>query len=237
MISNAFRLPPGPFALALTCLAMTASLASADTVLSLNQPNSTLSSYPGPFGSVDISLTDSTHATVTFTAQGVSGSYYYLFGDGNSIDLNANASSFTASITGTAANGGVVGFNSGSAQNVSTFGLFNLSYDNDQGGANGNPGHYLTSATVSLHNLSGSWATSDDVLKLTNQGYYAAVHSYVYDSSDSTSHRPTALNTGFVGDGGIQTLVVPEPTSIVIALTGIGALGVGRMTRRLRRVS
>ena len=60
--------------------AMLMTTASADTVIySLNAPNVPLSPYTGPYGTVTVNRTDSTHATITF-ASSVVGGYQYLFG-------------------------------------------------------------------------------------------------------------------------------------------------------------
>src|SRR5262249_37331442 len=71
--------------------------ASADVYnFSLTNPNSALSGLSGPFGEVSINLTNSTHATVTFTSD-IVGSNVYLFGDGSSVGLNVNSTSFSVS--------------------------------------------------------------------------------------------------------------------------------------------
>src|SRR6266699_2856420 len=94
----------------------------------LNQGNSAISGFSGPYGTVTITLVGQT-ATVTFTSNTVAGNIY-LFGDGGSVALNVNASTFTVgTVTGTNAG---VGFTPGpfttniaAGQHEDGFGTFN----------------------------------------------------------------------------------------------------------------
>src|SRR5215469_14274661 len=110
-------------------LALGASVAKADLVFSLGTGNSGLTPpYSGPFVSVDVHLVDSTHATITFTSLTNSGNIY-LMGDGGTVGINVDASSFTlGTVTGTNAG---TGFSPGpftqSSGNEDGFGSFNLS--------------------------------------------------------------------------------------------------------------
>src|SRR5689334_18431008 len=71
--------------------------ASADSI-SFNITDINLSGFTGPFASVTVNRTDSTHATITFTA-GSGGGDTYLMGDGSTVALNV-AGTFSATATG-----------------------------------------------------------------------------------------------------------------------------------------
>src|SRR5262249_17771833 len=81
--------------------------ASADTVnFDLTTGNSAISGFTGPYAHVVVDRTDSTHATITFTSLTNSGNIY-LLGDGGSVGVNVNASSWTlGTITGSNAGTG-----------------------------------------------------------------------------------------------------------------------------------
>src|ERR1700746_434412 len=80
--------------------------AKADTVYTLSQGNTAISGFPGPYGTATVHLVDATHATVTFASNTVAGNIY-LFGDGGSVAVNVNATTFTVSgITGSNAGTG-----------------------------------------------------------------------------------------------------------------------------------
>jgi hypothetical protein len=66
----------------------------------LNQGNPAIAGFPGAYGSVTVTLIDSTHASITF-GSATNFVNIYLFGDGGSVAVNLNASTFTVSnITG-----------------------------------------------------------------------------------------------------------------------------------------
>ena len=76
------------------CAVLTVGSAQANSY-SLDLGNSALFGITGPYGSVNVSLNDSTHAVITFTA-GVENGNQFLFGGQGSADFNVNATSFTA---------------------------------------------------------------------------------------------------------------------------------------------
>jgi hypothetical protein len=109
-------------------LSLSASTALADTVsLTLSDPNSAIAGFTGPYATATIHLTSATTANITFASL-TNGGDIYLFGDGSSVDLNVNATSFTLnSISGSNAGSGFTpGPFSNSAGNVDGFGFFNL---------------------------------------------------------------------------------------------------------------
>ena len=71
--------------------------AKADTFsFNLGVGNPAISGYPGPYVSVTVNRTNSTHATITFTSLTAAGNIY-LMGDGSSVAVNVNATSWTVS--------------------------------------------------------------------------------------------------------------------------------------------
>src|SRR5215471_4890974 len=115
------------FATLLAGLCLAVSAAKANAVYSLGVGNSSLSpTYPGPYGSVDVNLTTSTTAIITFTGNTVGG-FTYKFGAAQAIDVNVNAASFTVSNLSSS------DLSFAGTGNVSTFGSFNATFDNFDG--------------------------------------------------------------------------------------------------------
>jgi hypothetical protein len=197
--------------------------ASADTIY-LNNPNTAISGYAGPYGKIDITLTDSTHAHVVLTALPGTGTVQYMFGDGGTLGLNVNANSFTASnISGTNASNtfaswSLVGVGSG---NEDGFGSFNLSINSFDG-----YDHAITSMTLDITNNSGTWANAAAVLAANNSGHVAAGHVFVSPSASMTN----ALATGYSGEAGGPP-PVPAPSTLVLAFAGLGACAFVGMRR------
>jgi hypothetical protein len=193
-------------------LAASVHVQAVPTIYSLTQGNSALSpAYPSPFGSVSVDLTDSTHATVTFTA-GSSGGYTYLFGGNGMADVNVNASMFSVAISTPSTTTG-----SNAVHNLSSFGDFNVSIDNKGGNSDA-----VSSVIFTLTDISGTWATSSSVLAANNDGFVVAAHIFV---RDATGANPV---TGYAGNGSGRQ--VPDGGSTV-ALLGTGLLGLGCLNR------
>jgi len=171
--------------LATLCLAFSLSGALAATVnYTLNDANIAV---PAPYGTVAVSLPDGggTTATLTFTSSVVDGNIY-LFGDGGSVAVNVNATSWAlGAITG--GNGGT-GFtpgpwSDGGAGNEDGFGSFNQTINSFNG--------FTTSAdTISfaLMNTSGTWANASEVLLPNSDGRSWALTS---SSRPRPRTRPT----------------------------------------------
>jgi len=194
--------------------------ASADSIsLSLNIPSSALSGVPGPYGTVVVNRTDSTHATITFTAN--SG---FLFHDGASAAVNVQTTSFAVS--------NLVGFNLGSPHSppiltttsgqVDGFGNFNLVINNFD---------TFTNATnlisFVLTRTSGSWTSAMDVLSV------AAAHIGVCNVGCSAFSSPP----GIEGFARTQQAVVPEPATVLLVgtlLSGLGFFGRKKFIETLR---
>jgi hypothetical protein len=181
---------------------------------SLNAGNPALSPYSAPYGSVDVNLTDATHATITFSA-----ATGYLFGGQGTAGLNVNAASW--SVSGITASGVGPVSNAGSG-NEDGFGNFNQTLDSFDG-------FLHASATVSftLTALTGGWANSASVLTNPN-GYYVAAHIYVIGVGDALATGYASGNTG--DDGG--TPQVPDG-GMTVALLGFAIAGIGMACRKI----
>src|SRR6266478_6358945 len=149
-----------PILIAVACLGL--QQVKADTAsFDLSTGNSAISGYTGPYASVNINLNAAgTVATITFTSLTNSGNIY-LMGNGSSMALNVNATTFTAGSV-TSSQAGQTGFsppsytvNNSAGQNVDGFGSFNLTVDNVDGFD-----HAVNTISITLTNTSGTWANA-----------------------------------------------------------------------------
>jgi hypothetical protein len=171
------------------------------------------------FGTVSINRTSSTTAIVTFTAN-----TGFSFGAAQAIDLNVNATSFTdtgfsftslvnpASVQGTP----------GTAQNVNGHGTFNNTVDLFDGFTSS-----ATSASYTLTNTSGTWASAADVLTNNSLGFDAAAHIFAYNPNNIAGG---AIVTGFAAEAGGSVANVPEPSTWAMLI--LGFIGVEFMAYR-----
>jgi len=185
----------------------------------LNNPNPALSGFTGPYATATITLTDSTHATVTFDSL-KNGGYIYLLGDGGTADLNVNGAYTLGAVTETnSISGFTPTFSANAPGQVDGFGTFNLSLNNDGG--------FTDSAThiaFTLTKTSGSWADASSVLTANGDGAFVAVHAFACAEGTSGSGCTTstgAAATGFAANGGAVN--TPEPTTISL-LASLGVL-------------
>jgi hypothetical protein len=189
-------------------------------VFDLNTGNSAISGFPGPYAQVRVHLTDSTHATITFTSL-TSGGNIYLMGDGGTVAVNVNAASWTiGSIMGSNAGTGFTPgpFSDGGSGNEDGFGSFNQKVNSFDGFT-----HSSDMISFVLTNTSGTWASDSAVLVANSAGAVAGAHIFVTPFPANASNG--AIVTGFAaGSGDVST--VPAPPSIVLlGLGGVGALG------------
>lgn len=214
---------------AIALLAFAPSAARADFQFDLGLGNSsgspTLSSFTGPYAHVNVSLTDSTHAVITFTSLTNSGNIYLMGGQG-AVGVNVNATTWTlGSITESNAGTGFTPKNSGQthgptdggAANEDGWGSFNQTIDNFDG--------FTFSAdtiVVNLENTGGTWGDADSVLTGNPSGHLAAAHIFV--TADPAIQSNGALTTGYATDGK-RINSVPAPSSVIAALSGMALLG------------
>jgi len=195
--------------------------AKADTFsFNLGVGNPAISGYPGPYVSVTVNRTNSTHATITFTSLTAAGNVY-LMGDGSSVAVNVNATSWILSnITGSNSGTGFTPgpYSNGGSGNVDGFGVFNLKINSFDGF-----GHSSSTIGLALTNTSGTWANAAAVLAANSGGSLAAAHIFVTVSPANAANG--ALNTGFAANGG----QVPDGGATVMLLgVALGALGIVR---------
>lgn len=183
--------------------------AKADFIVGLGIGNSGISSYPGPYGTVDVHLTDSTHATITFTSITKDG-YIYLFGGQGAVGVNVNATSWTLGSLSAANHG--TGFinhgnrpsdpllSNGGAGHEDGFGSFNQTINSFDGFT-----HSSDTISFTLTDKSGTWANANRVLALNADGHIAAAHIFVTASPANAANG--ALATGYAA--------APEPTTMI----------------------
>jgi hypothetical protein len=201
--------------------------ATAVPTSTIGTPNDDISGFTGPYGFVNIVLTSSTTATVTFTSNTVGGNIY-LMGDSSSADLNVDASSFTVSgISGTNAGTGFTPgpFSLAKAGQVDGFGTFNLRIDSFDGFT-----HSSDTITFTVTNTGGTWTSATNVLAPNGLGFDAAMHVFVTASPAVASAG--AVATGFAGETGVPGVPDGGTTAMLLG-AALSALGlVGRFVKR-----
>lgn len=201
------------------------SSVGADPIF-ITKPNIALIPYSAPYAKVEITWINNTQVTITATGL-ANADNQYLLGDGKSLALNVNATSFTTT--------NFIGTNPfpdflpssftpayRDVSSVSDFGVFNLHITDVDGWKNS-----VLSLTFTLTNTGSTWTSVDDVLVINSKGYLAAAHIFVGDT-DPTRYE-TAMATGYAGNG----TQVPEPTTLL--LLGLGLIGIAGVGRKLKK--
>jgi VPDSG-CTERM motif len=189
-------------------LVLSAGSASAITY---TLQNLNASGYVGPYGTVNVVLTAANKATITFSSENG-----YLFLGGSADAINVNSTDFKASIISDNASAGLNAFKQFEygSQNVSEWGGFNLTLNQD----NASPGNRATTISFSVTDLTGTWSSDADVLDANSDGETVAAHVIV----------PGGSFTGYASNGGTRS--VPDGGSTALLLGG--ALSVIGLIRR-----
>ncbi|HEX9048821.1 MAG TPA: VPDSG-CTERM sorting domain-containing protein [Verrucomicrobiae bacterium] len=207
-------------------LGLTFQPAKANTInYTLGIGNSAISGYTGPYGTVAVNLTDTTHATITFTALTGSG-VDFLFAAHGAAAVNVNAASWTLSnIVGVNTYAGFTpgAYSDGGGAQEDGFGHFNQTIDSFDGYT-----HSATSLSFLLTDTSGAWASAADVLAVNNDGYVVAAHIFV--TTDPAMTERDALATGYAGN---DPPSVPDGGATA-PLLGMAVCGLAMMRRFLK---
>jgi hypothetical protein len=202
-------------AAAASALALTwGTAASALTTYTLTTGNAGLAGFPGPYGTVNVTLTNATTANVSFT----SATPTYFFIGAQAADVNVNATTWT--LSGLTGNGGAL--TNGGSNAVDGFGVFNQTIDQFDGFASRS-----SSISFTLTNTSGTWASDSLVLTANSLGNTVGAHIGACDAGCTQF-----LSTGFATNGGAP---IPEPATWAMMILGFG--GIGAMMRRRRSLA
>jgi len=185
--------------------------------------NPAISGFTGPYAHVVVDRTDTTHATITFTSL-TNGANIYLMGDGGTVGVNVNASSWT--LGGLSASNAGTNFkpamlSDGGSGNEDGFGSFNQTINSFDGFT-----HSSNTVSFSLTNTSAIslWTDAASVLIANANGNLAAAHIFV-TTIPANGHNK-ALATGFASNG---TPSVPDGGATVMLLgVALGAFGMAR---------
>jgi len=195
-----------------------AGAASATITFTLSEGNADISGFTGPYGSVDVTRTDATHANIVFTS--ATPQFYFLGAQAADVNVNATTWSLSA-LTG---NGGALTAEAANSPgNVDGHGFFNQKIDQFDGF-----GDRSSTISFTLTNIGGSWANDSSVLAANASGNFVAAHIGVCTTNPCTSF----IATGFATDG--PGAVVPEPATWAMMILGFG--GIGALLRRRRSV-
>ena len=215
--------------LAVAALLMLPLAAQADLTLagsfSIGIPDAALTTYIGPYLSVDVAAGGTGVADFTVTSL-TNGNNLYLFGGNDALGLNFNIPTgdhiALTAFAGTFwdATGAISQDPFGS----SGFGTMNTGVSVFDGYTTALKGLTFTATLLNSSGIPVAFP-GGIVLVDNSDGYFAAAHIFVQNTLDTTD----ALATGFAGNGTQGTQVPVPPT---VWLLGSGLIGVGLMRWR-----
>jgi hypothetical protein len=209
-----------------------ANTAKADVTYTVNVVNPALAPYPGPYGTVDVQLTDSTHATITFSAN-----TGFTFTSDGVVGVNVNATSWSVgSIGGTTIPGAdttkATVSDTGSGNGFG--GTFNQTFKAFDGFTDS-----WSTVSFVLTDLSGTWSSAASVLTPNAAGNTVTAHVAVCGTTNadgSCNGSAGAFTTGFAVNGNVPVPNVPVPAPFVGAgLPGLIAACAGLVVFARRR--
>jgi hypothetical protein len=181
----------------------------------------------GPYATVTVDRTDSTHATITFDSLDSNG-FTYLMGSQNGAGVNVSG---TWAISNINATNSIAGFaapsvSDGGSGTMDGFGNFNQNIAFFDGFT-----HTATELTFDLTATAATtWASALSVFTPNASGFEVVFHGF--SCKDPCSSTEGATSTGFASTGGAP---VPEPTSLGLSGLLVGLLAVG--SRKFRKQS
>lgn len=192
------------------CLLALAAQTSRANSISYNLDDSDVNQTlnPGNWGTVTISMTSDTTATVTFTAAAG-----YTFVDSGIADLNANPGATVSGLDS--------GFSSTGAGNVDGLGSFTVTTKYQDASTP------FTTVTYTITDTGSSWGVNNAASVLISNGSFLAA-AHVYDGS----------KTFYVGADGQTASETPPPVpdgGTTIILLGSAMAGLGVVGRRFRK--
>jgi hypothetical protein len=214
-------------------LALGARPAKADMVFYELLSSNLGSGFTGPFMEVEVNLTDSTHATITFTSL-TNGGFTYLMHTNGAAAVNVNATSWTVSniMASNTLPGGFTAptpSDGGGPHNEDGFGSFNQIISLFDG--------FMTSAsTISfvLTDTGGTWSSATNVTQSANP-FAAQIGAY------GGNFGVGFVNTGFAGMASPPSPTpppfggaTPAPPSVILLATGVLGMFVRLRRRGLR---
>src|SRR5690242_11025106 len=207
-------------ALALAVPANAVVLDSTDIAVGL--PNAALSAFIGPYANLHIDLTSTTTANVTFTSL-TNGGFIYMMGDGGTADLNVNGTYTLGPVVESNSIAGFTpSFKNNAPGNLSSFGNFDLSLNNNGGFTDA-----ATSISFTLTDTGAPWSTATGVLVPNNDGFVSGVHAYACAEPGCGVTSQAAIS-GFAANGDVTPASTPEPEALALlgtALAGFAVVG------------
>jgi hypothetical protein len=203
-----FRWPACAVALVGFAALFAPSVSRADTIYTLNSPDSSLGTAPGPYGTVSVHLNSLTQATVTFLSTSLR-----KFGGAQAIEVNTNGAA-TASNFNSNGIGHSAAMSGGGPGSVSGFGSFSNSIANWVTQA-----YAFTQGSFVLTKTLGTWASDAAVLTPNANGFVAAGYVFVVDRDGSS-----LLTTGFTGNSPLATPEFGSASLMGLLLLGLGGI-------------